>query len=91
MYLTDPTCGEECLTGTTPSVINSEWHRRLRKAVDGKGKRAQLARAIGCSRPTISALVKGEYDPTARTALKLKRHLGIPIEALEWGPRKTSS
>jgi len=71
-------------------MLTSEGHRLLREAAKGRGRRAAIARAIGKSRPTVCDLVNGKHDPALETAVALKQHLGIPVEAWSQKPRRNS-
>jgi len=41
---------------------------------------ADLARAIGVSRKTISTVEVGRFVPSTVIALKIARHFGVPVE-----------
>lgn len=57
----------------------------MQEAAKAKGAKAAIARAIGRSKMTITSLARGDYEPGRETALALRDHLGIPIEA--WGEK----
>ena len=44
----------------------------------------QLADAVGCSRQTINAVEKGEYNPTIKLCLAICRALGKTLDELFW-------
>lgn len=43
---------------------------------------AELARAIGISRPQLSQIERGVYNPSLRLALKISKVLKIPLNDL---------
>jgi putative transcriptional regulator len=43
---------------------------------------ADLAEALGVSRPTVNALETGRYDPSLPLAFRIARVFGQPIEAI---------
>ncbi len=43
-----------------------------------------LARAVGVSRQTISAIEKGDYNPTINLCVKICRVLGKTLDELFW-------
>ena len=45
---------------------------------------AELARAVGVSRQTISSIETGQYCPSTVLALRLAEVLGIPFSELFW-------
>ncbi len=40
----------------------------------------ELAKALGVSRQTITAIERGKYDPSLRLAFKLAKFFGVKIE-----------
>jgi putative transcriptional regulator len=44
----------------------------------------ELARAVGVSRQTISAIEKGDYNPTIRLCVKICRILDRTLDDLFW-------
>ena len=44
----------------------------------------QLADLIGVSRPTISAIEKGDYNPTINLCIAICRALGKTLDELFW-------
>ena len=44
----------------------------------------ELAEAIGVSRQTISAIEKGDYNPTIRLCLSICKVLGKTLDELFW-------
>ena len=44
----------------------------------------QLADAVGVSRQTISAIEKGDYNPTIRLCLAICHTLGCTLDELFW-------
>ena len=44
----------------------------------------QLADAVGVSRQTISAIEKGDYNPTIRLCLAICKVLGKTLDELFW-------
>jgi plasmid maintenance system antidote protein VapI len=71
-------------------IPKSEGQRLLQEAAREKGRRAQIARVIKRSKPTVSALVAGESAPSFDTAVALEEHLGIPIDTWHQKPRRKS-
>ena len=45
---------------------------------------ADLAAKVGVSRQTISAIEKGEYNPTINLCIKICRVLGKTLDELFW-------
>lgn len=45
---------------------------------------ADLAREVSCSRQTIVAIEKGEYNPSVIMALRISKILEEPIESIFW-------
>lgn len=43
-----------------------------------------LAKAVGVSRQTISAIEKGDYNPTINLCIKVCRVLGKTLDELFW-------
>ena len=43
-----------------------------------------LARAVGVSRQTISAIEKGDYNPTIKLCISICRVLGKTLDELFW-------
>ena len=54
--------------------------RELRK--ERKLTQDDLAKALGVSRQTITAIENDKYNPTLELALKLARFIDIPVEKL---------
>lgn len=54
--------------------------RALRKAAGLTQE--DLARALGVTRQTISAIENDKYDPTLGLAMRLGRLLGTPVEEI---------
>ena len=46
---------------------------------------ADLADAVGVSRQTISAIEKGDYNPTINLCIRICRVLGKTLDELFWG------
>lgn len=46
----------------------------------------QLADRIGVSRQTISAIEKGDYNPTINLCIAICRELGKTLDELFWEP-----
>lgn len=46
----------------------------------------QLADLIGVSRQTISAIEKGDYNPTINLCIAICRELGKTLDELFWDP-----
>ena len=44
----------------------------------------QLAEAVGVSRQTINAIEKGDYNPTIKLCLAIRRSLGCTLDELFW-------
>ena len=44
----------------------------------------QLAEAVGVSRQTITAIEKGDYNPTIRLCIAICRVLGKTLDELFW-------
>ena len=58
---------------------------RLRVArAERELSQADLARAVGVSRQTISSIETGQYCPSTVLALRLAAALATPFEALFW-------
>ena len=47
-----------------------------------------LAKATGVSRQTISAIEKGDYNPTINLCIKICRVLGKTLDELFWSDEK---
>ena len=45
---------------------------------------ADLARAIGVSRKTISTIEVGRFVPSTLIALQIARYFGVPLEEIFW-------
>ncbi len=45
---------------------------------------ADLAARVGVSRQTISAIEKGDYNPTINLCIKICRELGKTLDELFW-------
>ena len=45
---------------------------------------AELARAIGVSRKTISTIEVGRFVPSTVIALRIAAYFGVPVEKLFW-------
>ena len=45
-------------------------------------RQADLAQALGVSRPPVISLEQGKYNPSLALAFKLARYFGLPIEAI---------
>ena len=56
--------------------------KAARAAVDMSQQ--QLAEAVGVSRQTISAIEKGDYNPTIKLCISICRTLGRTLDALFW-------
>ena len=58
---------------------------RLKAARAGKDlSQEDLARATGVSRQTISAIEKGDYNPTLNLCISICRALGKTLDELFW-------
>lgn len=58
---------------------------RLKAARAGRDmSQDDLARAVGVSRQTISAIEKGDYNPTINLCVKICRALGKTLDELFW-------
>ncbi|MBQ8928808.1 MAG: helix-turn-helix transcriptional regulator [Oscillospiraceae bacterium] len=58
---------------------------RLKSARAAKDlSQQQLADAVGVSRQTISAIEKGDYNPTIRLCLAICKVLGKTLDELFW-------
>ncbi len=58
---------------------------RLKAARAAKDlSQAQLAEAVGVSRQTISAIEKGDYNPTIRLCINICKELGKTLDELFW-------
>ncbi len=58
---------------------------RLKAARAGKDlSQEDLARATGVSRQTISAIEKGDYNPTINLCISICRALGKTLDELFW-------
>ena len=58
---------------------------RLKAARAGKDlSQEELAKAVGVSRQTISAIEKGDYNPTINLCIKICRVLGKTLDELFW-------
>ena len=58
---------------------------RLKAARAAKDlSQAQLAEAVGVSRQTISAIEKGDYNPTIRLCINICKKLGKTLDELFW-------
>ena len=59
----------------------SSLHNRIRVfRAEHRMSQADLARAIGVSRKTISTIEVGRFVPSTVIALKIARHFGVPVE-----------
>ena len=58
---------------------------RLKSARAAKDlSQEELARAVGVSRQTISAIEKGDYNPTINLCIKICRALDKTLDELFW-------
>ena len=58
---------------------------RLKSARAAKDlSQEELARAVGVSRQTISAIEKGDYNPTIRLCVKICQTLDRTLDDLFW-------
>ena len=58
---------------------------RLKAARAGKDlSQDDLAKLTGVSRQTISAIEKGDYNPTIRLCIAICRELGCTLDQLFW-------
>ena len=58
---------------------------RLKSARAAKDlSQEELARDVGVSRQTISAIEKGDYNPTIRLCVKICRRLDRTLDELFW-------
>lgn len=58
---------------------------RLKSARAAKDlSQEELARAVGVSRQTISAIEKGDYNPTIRLCVKICQVLDCTLDDLFW-------
>ena len=58
---------------------------RLKAARAGKDlSQAELAKAVGVSRQTISAIEKGDYNPTIRLCISICKVLDRTFDELFW-------
>ncbi len=58
---------------------------RLKSARAAKDlSQEELAREVGVSRQTISAIEKGDYNPTIRLCVKICRKLDRTLDDLFW-------
>ncbi|MBQ9157577.1 MAG: helix-turn-helix transcriptional regulator [Eubacterium sp.] len=58
---------------------------RLKAARAGKDlSQAELAKAVGVSRQTISAIEKGDYNPTIRLCISICKVLDRTLDELFW-------
>ena len=58
---------------------------RLKSARAAKDlSQEELARAVGVSRQTISAIEKGDYNPTIRLCLSICKALDRTLDELFW-------
>ena len=58
---------------------------RLKAARAAKDlSQAQLAEKMGVSRQTISAIEKGDYNPTIRLCINICKKLGKTLDELFW-------
>jgi len=59
----------------------SALHNRIRVfRAEHRMSQADLARAIGVSRKTISTIEVGRFVPSTVIALKIARHFEVPVE-----------
>lgn len=59
----------------------SDLRNRIRVfRAEHRMSQADLARAIGVSRKTISTVEVGRFVPSTVIALKIARHFGVPVE-----------
>ncbi|WP_405230175.1 helix-turn-helix transcriptional regulator [Lentisalinibacter sediminis] len=59
----------------------SDLHNRIRVfRAEHRMSQADLARAIGVSRKTISTVEVGRFVPSTVIALKIARHFGVSVE-----------
>ena len=58
---------------------------RLKSARAAKDRsQEQLAHAVGVSRQTISAIEKGDYNPTIRLCISICKELDRTLDELFW-------
>lgn len=58
---------------------------RLKSARAAKDlSQEELARSVGVSRQTISAIEKGDYNPTIRLCVKICKKLDRTLDELFW-------
>ena len=57
---------------------------KLKAARAGLVSQADLAEAVGVSRQTISAIEKGDYNPTINLCIKICKVLGKTLDELFW-------
>jgi putative transcriptional regulator len=71
---------------TTPrpeAVHNATLENRIRVfRAEHRLSQADLAKAIGVSRKTISTIEVGRFLPSTVIALQLARYLGVPVEEI---------
>ena len=58
------------------------WLKAARAGLDMS--QADLAEAVGVSRQTISAIEKGDYNPTINLCIKICKVLGKTLDELFW-------
>jgi len=67
----------------TKKTTASHLMNRLAKYRKQKGlSQTQLAKLIGVAQSTIAMIETGKIMPSLRTALRLSRILGVPVEEL---------
>lgn len=67
------------------SSIGGLWKMRLKVArAERDLSQAELARAVGVSRQTISSIETGQYCPSTVLALRLADALAMRVDELFW-------
>jgi len=60
--------------------------RHIRALLDSRGiSIAELARAIGANRPTLSEMLTNDRDPKLSTAAKIAAFLGVTVDRVAFG------
>lgn len=57
-------------------------HALIRARKERNETQAQVAKALGITRPYYTQIELGERDPSLDVALKLSEHFGLPVEQL---------
>lgn len=57
-------------------------HALIRARKERNETQAQVAKALGITRPYYTQIELGERDPSLDVALKLGEHFGLPVEQL---------